>query len=224
MVYKSIMNFDFNARNLKNVDFLIYGETYGFNLLREFRNILNQGPYLAAIIKNQNLHHQKSKKKNKDKTLTLAFLEQLAKIGDKLINQLDEIGKIENRKWVIQVDLPLLRKIDPATADTIINMIKARRDISFITKPMSSRHYNKTLQNLDVVVLPYDLRYANSGSGVLFEAIAYGKEILISDIPNLISEIEEMGRLTGLLTLRWLIFWQQLKKQNVGPQIRLDQF
>ena len=199
MVCKTIIGTSMSKlERMKNVDFLIYGETNtGLNLLREFSETSSiKVPYLAAITKNQEPASPKFKEKtNKNETLTFGFLgaTRQDKGLDKLINQLDEIGKIENRKWVIQVDLPLLRKIDPATADTIINMIKARRDISFITKPMSSRHYNKTLQNLDVVVLPYDLRYANSGSGVLFEAIAYGKEILISDIPNLISEIEEMG-------------------------------
>ena len=42
-----------------------------------------------------------------------------------------------------------------------------------------------------MIVLPYDQRYNHSGSGVLFEAIASGKLILISDIENLTAEIIE---------------------------------
>jgi glycosyltransferase involved in cell wall biosynthesis len=85
----------------------------------------------------------------------------------------------DERKFVLQVSDP-----DSATSLKAIAKLRAikRSDIELLESALSEEDYRTLLESADIVLMPYRAKdYQNRSSGILAEAIAAGKPVIVTD-------------------------------------------
>ena len=77
--------------------------------------------------------------------------------------------------WSIQLDLAKLRRMTKNTIEDDIDFLEHCPDVFLANGKLPVEKYFALLSQIDIVILPYQPRYENSGSGVFFEALTLGK-------------------------------------------------
>lgn len=107
-----------------------------------------------------------------------------------------------NRAKGVETLLAALDRLDDVTCE-IIGRIEDDRiddDPRITDTYLESEAYDRLVGDTDVLVLPYTKGDYHAASGVLADAMAHGTAVIVSDIPQLVSEINH--RETGLVVPR----------------------
>lgn len=109
-----------------------------------------------------------------------------------LINALTAISE-SRPAWVGEMRLRFVHSLMP---DNIRQFLEARPDLfEVVLEPViSNTRYWELLQQADIVVCAYDPKeYACKSSSILWEALALGKPVIVSQESTLAHELEELG-------------------------------
>jgi tetratricopeptide (TPR) repeat protein len=82
-------------------------------------------------------------------------------------------------RWNMQLDVAKLPPLMGARDLHYINLMRRQSNVLIESGALSSADYFKLLESIDVLILPYDTRYAASGSGVFYEAIYRDKFLIV---------------------------------------------
>ena len=82
-------------------------------------------------------------------------------------------------RWKLQVNSAQLRPIMKAEDMAHLTDLFSRAHVDVADRVLNLREYFELLDDIEVVVLPYQERYAVSGSGVLYESIYMGKFLIV---------------------------------------------
>ncbi len=95
-------------------------------------------------------------------------------------------------RWKVQLNMRTLAGITEEADLAHVETFCRRPNVNVIDRVLSAEDYFGLLNSIDVVVLPYQDRYAVSGSGVLYESIYMGKFLLVprrTFMPGVLAEL-----------------------------------
>jgi hypothetical protein len=96
-------------------------------------------------------------------------------------------------KWIVQYDCGYLKaNIDQQFVRAWDALVETGQLIIYPTG-LDTVDYCELLNRIDVLVLPYDIRYESSGSGVFYEALSFGKVILCPERSTLSEYLAAAG-------------------------------
>ena len=96
-------------------------------------------------------------------------------------------------RWKVQLDTQKLAGMTKQEDWPYIELLKGHANAVVIDSVLSVEEYFTLLSQIDVVVLPYQERYAVSGSGVLYESIYMGKYLVVprhTFMPAVLAELD----------------------------------
>jgi tetratricopeptide (TPR) repeat protein len=96
-------------------------------------------------------------------------------------------------RWTLQLNRQALgRIVDPADLP-FVEQLAAYPNVKLIDSTLTSSEYLALLDEIDVVLLPYQDRYMVSGSGVFYEALYLGKYLIVPRDSFMPAELEKWG-------------------------------
>lgn len=154
------------SQSLSNIEFL--GKE--FSDLIELQTL----PYLSNV----NISKSVAKPDVK-KSFTIGFLGQTREEKGilELIDFLHDDAIPEYIRFILQLDKDALYRISPIHLDKVKDLTKIKSNIKIIDGYLDLAEYHKIFSNLNAVILPYTESYLGRGSGILDEALYFGKKI-----------------------------------------------
>ncbi len=96
-------------------------------------------------------------------------------------------------RWKLQLDRQKLSTMLSEADMPLVEALSAFPNVSIVDQTLTSAGYYELLDQIDVVILPYQDRYSVSGSGVLYEAVYMGKYLLVPSRTFMPEELARLG-------------------------------
>jgi len=179
-VYRTALD---RLTKISNIGLLVYVETESGKRFLESLGIdgldVKIFPYLAASLC---LHYRRDLVVEKSDVIRLGMVGGTGdRRGSHLIPKLvvKTADLAPNLHWKLQLNMTLLRAIMKSEDTYYLAKLHDYPHVDIADKVLNLQEYFELLDEIDVVVLPYQERYAVSGSGVLYESIYMGKFLIV---------------------------------------------
>jgi tetratricopeptide (TPR) repeat protein len=96
-------------------------------------------------------------------------------------------------RWKLQLNRQKLSTMLSEADAPLVEGLSASPNVSIVDETLTSAGYYELLDQIDVVILPYQDRYSVSGSGVLYEAVYMGKYLLVPSKTFMPEELARLG-------------------------------
>lgn len=95
-------------------------------------------------------------------------------------------------RWILQLEREAARKIDPVFP-AYLDWAVAQGLCEWHEGRLDTQTYQAALRRIDVVLMPYRNRYANSGSGVFYEAMQLKRYLVIPEATFMREVVENLA-------------------------------
>ncbi len=179
-IYRSALD---RLTKIRNIGLLIYVETESGEQFLHSLGVdgldVRIYPYLAASLC---LSYRKEPDGNTSDVIRLGMVggtgdRRGSHLIPKLVANTQDLAPCLH--WKLQLNMTLLRAITKSEDIRYATTLHDFAHVDVVDKVLSLREYFELLDEIDVVVLPYQERYAVSGSGVLYESIYMGKFLIV---------------------------------------------